>query len=101
MASILNFFRSIWDWITSFFGWLLDVLMWIPQWIVSQFVDALLAVLNSLPVPSWLGSVDNAFSAIPPGVWWFASVIRLDFGLSIMGSAYLLRFVIRRLPFIG
>lgn len=101
METIKNFFRAIWDFIGGFFGYLVDVLIWVPRWVVSRVFDALLSIINAIEAPAWLGNIDSLFAGIPSGVWWFASVGQFGFGLSLIGSALLLRFVIRRLPIIG
>lgn len=43
----------------------------------------------------------TAFIAIPSGVWYFLDMMRLDFGLPLLLSAFVARFIIRRIPIIG
>lgn len=101
MQTIKNFFDAIWGFITSFFGWFVDVLLWVPKQLFAQFGDAIVAVVQAIPVPGFVSNVGGLFSAIPSSVWWFASVGEFKFGLSVIGLALGLRFVIRRLPVIG
>lgn len=48
-----------------------------------------------------VSGLNDAFAAIPPGVWWVVDFFRLDFGLPLIISALVARFVIRRLPVVG
>jgi hypothetical protein len=63
-------------------------------------LDGLAAVLEAIPVPTWLEGVD-VFAGIDPGVVYFAEALMIPEGIAIVLSAYVLRFVIRRLPFVG
>jgi len=87
------------------------IISWIFRQIVIKFVvfGALFAVV-ALLVPiavGYLGSfisptgLDGAFSALPPGIWWFLDIFRMDFGFPLVISAFVSRFLIRRLPVIG
>jgi hypothetical protein len=43
----------------------------------------------------------QAFTAIPPGIWWFMDLFRVPLGVQLCLSAYVTRFAIRRIPVIG
>ncbi|MBU0783209.1 MAG: hypothetical protein KJ798_02250 [Gammaproteobacteria bacterium] len=43
----------------------------------------------------------SAMSGMPTGFFFFASLTRLDFGMQLVFSALIARFLIRRLPVIG
>ncbi len=47
------------------------------------------------------GGLNSAFSAITPGMWFFLDVFALDYGLPLLISAAVAKFLIRRLPVIG
>jgi hypothetical protein len=46
-------------------------------------------------------SLAQSFSNLSPSVWFFLDLFRLDYGLPLMISAAVARFLIRRLPLIG
>lgn len=46
-------------------------------------------------------ALNGAFNGIPDGVWYFADFFALDYGLPLVFSALVSRFLIRRLPVIG
>lgn len=45
--------------------------------------------------------LSGAFSALSPGVWWFLDMFNLAYGVPAVISAFVARFLIRRLPVIG
>jgi hypothetical protein len=46
-------------------------------------------------------SVNSALSGIGQGTWFFLDVFMLQTGLAAVVSAYVTRFIIRRIPLIG
>ena len=79
--------------------------------IIVKFIifSALFAVLAYL-VPKMLaylgpflgvGSLASAFGAISPGVWFWLDFFQLGYGVPLLISAFVTRFLIRRLPVIG
>jgi len=86
-------------------------LAWLMRAVVIKFVvlTAVVAVVAFLVplVVGWIApfllptSLTSAFSAVPSSVWFFLDFFRLDFGLPLLISAVVTRFLIRRLPVIG
>lgn len=66
-----------------------------------ELLGALASVIEAIPMPSWATSGGSLFSSIPGSVGYFLSVMEFDFGVSVIASAYVLRFLIRRIPLIG
>jgi hypothetical protein len=48
-----------------------------------------------------VSALTNAFNGLPAGIWYFIDLARLDFGIPLVLSAFIARFLIRRLPVIG
>jgi len=48
-----------------------------------------------------VGSLSSAFSGLGAGVWYFVDFLNLGYGLPLVISAFVARFLIRRLPLIG
>ncbi|MEX9787225.1 DUF2523 family protein [Providencia rettgeri] len=63
--------------------------------IVSEFVPV---ILNLLPSSSNLPDLINQ---LPDSVWYFMNLFAVITGLKIVISAFLTRFIIRRIPIIG
>jgi hypothetical protein len=85
---------------TDILTWLWELFIFIPMLIWSSVSDAVVTQIENIPVPSWMSS-SNIFDAVTPTMSFFLSGFALPEGLSIMGSALLLRFLLRRIPIIG
>lgn len=48
-----------------------------------------------------IGSLTGAFSGLPSSVWFFLDFFNLGYGVPLLISAFVSRFLIRRLPVIG
>ena len=46
-------------------------------------------------------AMSGALAGIPPGMWYFLDLVHFDIGLPAILSAWVLRFMIRRIPVIG
>lgn len=87
------------------------VVGWIFRGVVIKFVVlAGLFGIMAIVVPMLLDligpfigvqALTNAFAGIDPGVWWFLDMFQLDVGIPLLLSAFIARFLIRRLPVIG
>lgn len=71
------------------------VLFFALYFVTSEFVPVL---MNLLPDSSFLTS---AFLNIPPSVAYFLHLFMIPTGISMVLSAYVTRFIIRRIPIIG
>lgn len=80
-------------------SWLANEIKALFLWIYEGILSGILGILSAIPVPDFLTNLPTF--TIPPSVAWFADAFNLTFGLSIIVSAYTVRFIIRRLPFIG
>lgn len=63
--------------------------------ITTEFIQL---VVPMLPGAS---SLSSAFSSQAPGVWFFLDLFKVSFGVSACLSAFVTRFIIRRIPVIG
>jgi len=81
----------------------LDSLILSLQQLAITIWDAILSGLASLieliPAPDFLTNTGTI--AIPESIAWAASAFQLDYGLTVIVSAYTLRFILRRIPGIG
>lgn len=84
------------------------VLGWVFRSVLVKFVlyfglffittEFLQEVLSLLPGAS---SLSAAFSSISPGMWWIMDMMQFGSGVPMVISAYLTRFILRRMPIIG
>jgi len=89
------------DWLTAFLVWLLDVLLWVPLKLWNLFLDAVLALFYWIPVPDFISGASTWLSQLPASVGYFLQITELGFGLGVVITASVIRFVIRRLPVVG
>ena len=64
-------------------------------------LDGLAAVIEAIPVPGFMANLGNYLGGLDSGVAWFAQTLQLGTGLTFVLGAYVLRFLIRRIPIIG
>lgn len=108
LGRILNFFKAIWDAFKALFVWLSDAfdafvafLMDLPAWAFSKIAEGIVSFFEAIPVPDFFVSAANAFGSVPSEVVFFAEAFQIGPGVTMVLGAYLLRFIMRRIPFIG
>jgi len=79
--------------------WLQEELKALALWLWIQVLDGLAALLEWLPVPEFLTQVDGL--TLPPGVLYWLGLFQVQYGLGLVVGAYVLRFILRRIPLIG
>ena len=81
-------FSAIGDFFTSLF-----------LWVYESIVMALADLIESIPLPSFINNMTSY--SLPDVVAWAAEPFALSTGVTIIASAYTLRFIIRRIPVVG
>lgn len=89
------------DALSKFSHWLMDLMLWVPKKIFELIMDAFASLFEALPVPDFIVQATNAFSGVSGNVLFFASKFAIAEGLMIYIGALILRFILRRIPFIG
>lgn len=94
--------------LSDFAGWLLGIinsviqfLIDIPLKIMEWIWNAFIALLDLIPIGSYLNQSAGLFSSLPSSVWFFMNMFQIKFGITTILGAYLIRFLIRRIPGIG
>lgn len=94
---------------------LLGLLGTFGKWLISEVVlkvvvmAVLFLLMHSLMPYVWnlvfsMVSPDllkDSFNGIPATVWWFLGMVDVQYGVAMMVSAYMTRFIIRRMPVVG
>ena len=70
-------------------------------YLTDLFLSGAVTVFESIPVPDFLANAQAVGSSIAPGALYFLTLFLLPTGLTMIVSAYTLRFLLRRIPFIG
>ncbi len=68
--------------------------------IVSEFTSYLVS-MRIFPSDGDANTLNNVLVYLPSGVWYFLDLFNIGFGLRWILTAWLTRFMIRRLPVIG
>lgn len=89
------------DLLKEFAEWLLDALLYVPRKVWEMLLDGLAGLIEAIPVPDFMQNLSSLFASMPSGVAYFASALQLGTGVTIILSALVIRFVIRRIPVIG
>lgn len=96
---------SFFDWVVYFFSELgtsiLDAIWLVLNWAFEQVVDALNGFLHWIPVPDFVTKAGGFLQSTPPEVTWFLQAVAFNEGLAMVMLAYVLRFILRRIPLIG
>lgn len=94
MTYLIQYIQTILTWLLGFVDWILIE-------VFHVLCTAVLAVISAIPVPSFFSGAAGLMAALPAGVVFFAQAAQISNGLAILMSAIGLRFLIRRLPFVG
>ncbi|WNF58474.1 DUF2523 family protein [Pseudomonas sp. SG20052] len=93
---------------TAFSDWLLSIFQEILQFFIDAVVSiadwlyqALLDLISTSFIVALITNAGELFTAIDPSVWYFLNIFQIPFGITVVTSAYMLRFLVRRIPFIG
>lgn len=98
LQSIFDFLVKTIDTVSQ---WVLNLLLYVPRMLFSELMTGLAALLSAIPVPSFVSQVGSYWSGVPDSVMFFVAPLHLGTGLGMIGTAYGVRFLIRRLPFVG
>jgi hypothetical protein len=94
----------------------MQALLWpIVTWILREVIIKFVVFVSIFALVAFLvpfavqylgdhiapGALNGAFSVVGPGVWYFLDFFQLGYGLPLLISAGVSRFLIRRLPVIG
>ena len=84
--------------------WLLDAAQ--IKFVISIVITAIVGflyntVINLIQPYLNTTAIYSAFASINPSVWYFMDLANLSSGVSIILGAYSIRFIVRRIPFVG
>lgn len=99
---VLPSINDMFEWFQDAFNFLIDeFFLGFPKWVFQQVCEGIVEFFNALPVPSFFTAAASAFDGIPPSVVFFADAFQIGPGIAMILGAYLLRFILRRIPIIG
>ncbi|MCY1314600.1 hypothetical protein D9M68_486370 [compost metagenome] len=96
---------SIKQWITDklqqLLDWFYDLILWIPRKLFAATLDELATYLESIAPPEFMTQAKQLLAQWGPQLGWFFDIIEFNWGMSLVVSAYTMRYVWSWLPFVG
>jgi len=80
---------------------ILEALKAFTEFVLGFLLDLLVGLLNLIPAPDFIDSTIQALNTVSDVAAYPLYVVAFDVGFPILISASLIKFFIRRLPFIG
>lgn len=88
-------------WWQDFGEWLVELLLWVPRKVFEMLLDGLASVIEAIPVPDFMSGLQGWVSGLSPAIAYFGGPLQFQAGMSFVLSAWVIRFVIRRIPVVG
>ncbi len=106
MWAVVTAIGSVLSWLARLGPWLIGLLpaffnmLGITKTVarivgISVNVAIAVGVAAVLPMPSWLTGLPGQIALLPATFFWFASMVQLKFCVTVVASAYVLRWVWR------
>lgn len=89
------------EFLSEFASWMMDVLLWLPRQLFSEFMGGMLQFLQMIPSPEFALSLAQSVAQVPEAMKWWMGMANLGTGAQLVGGAYVGRFLLRRIPLIG
>jgi len=83
------------------FNWAIDEIELLFVKFYAWVIMGLAGLFADIPAPYFLSNVDSLTSGLTDDVIYYATLFKIQSGLQIIVSAYIARFVLRRIPGIG
>lgn len=91
------------DWIVGLVKWIFGFIETIVAKILESILTFVGEMLNSAlaPLAGWVADAAGAFGGVAASVQFFIAPFQIGYGVAAVLGAYGVRFLIRRIPFIG
>lgn len=96
ISFLTGFFTKVLSWLFS-----AVVLKFLIFGIVFLSITEVLPLIITLLMPEQSTNIGSLLSNVPSEVAYFLAFFKVDVGVKLMLSAYLARFIVRRIPFLG
>lgn len=100
IATIVSWFTALFRWVARIFEWFkgmfvdfMEFITDLPLVILRGFLDGVLFLLESIPVPDFLAgaSLQTLFNALHPDLQYFVSFFGIHFALGALGAGLVFR----------
>lgn len=86
---------------TDLLDGLYDLFSDFALWVVDLVLDGALTLLEAIPAPDFFTNLQGYANAIDGSVLFWVAPLNISTGLGIIMSAYIIKFILKRIPFIG
>jgi hypothetical protein len=102
---MISWIKQAWadltQWFIAIFNAVVDFFTDLPVLLLESFLDAILYLIQSIPVPDFLSNGMSAFMAgIPSDIFYFLSMSGFDNALAVLGAGVSFR-LLRKLFTLG
>lgn len=87
--------------LSQFADWLWGMVKDAALWAFGGIMDAIGELLHKVPVPAWASDLGSNWANLSGQVGYWLEPFQVGTGVTIILSAYGIRFLIRRLPIVG
>ena len=87
--------------VQRFADWLVQVMLYIPRQIFALIVAGFVDFFGAIPVFSFLSDIQGYLDSASSFLGYLFDITHASTGFAIMLTAYLARFILRRIPGIG
>jgi len=101
LATIKQLFLDLLAFINEVLKWLLDLVLWVPREIYAELMESVLGLLQELDTGEGVQLMSSSYGELDGFIRYVIAGLNLEYGLSILFGAYVIRFLIRRIPVIG
>lgn len=100
-SSILQWFKTLFQDVITYVR---ELFLWLWDKLISNAVDLAISIIDSLTLccSETVATFTAGWSYIASSnLAYFFDTLNIDLGLKLIAAAYLARFTLRRIPFIG
>ncbi len=89
------------NWLVQAVQWLWTVISNLPLHCLSLLLQGLAAFVGWIPAPAFFANASGWIGSMPPLVSFMLSSLQIGALVTVLVSSFTLRFIIRRIPFLG
>jgi hypothetical protein len=89
------------QWLVTAAQWCLDLLVKLPLHLWVLVLGGLQSAIGAIPVPSFFADASNYVAGMPPWVVYVGGAMQLKYGLGVVTTSFIARWILRRIPLIG
>ena len=88
-------------WAGAATAWALSYVPYLAYLVVEEIIQALVTVIVGIPAPALYADISSQYGSVMGDLGGLASNLDIGTPLTMIFGAYTVRFLIRRIPFIG